>query len=492
MVEARGYDAERAPFNQREIMKRVSYHHNKPRSSGRILVLVVLAVLVAGGLTLRRQLRLPPPPTITLTSDLPGVGRRTTVTVKVSDPHGGIQRVTVTGQGAGLQRKVLSDVTLGTDPHSASEAQKQAVVNLVLGRETTPELKPGTLTLDVVVQARGTRLRKMPPVTAQQSLSVRFEPPAVAATSQFIHPAQGGAEVVVYEVGPNTKRHGVRAGSWFFPGSPLPGGGPQQRFVIFGAPYDLDVDEAAAKNAIVLVAEDDLGNRNEVAFLHKWFRRPMGRDVIELQDSLMQKVTSEIYGRTPSLARKGTLLADYLQLNGDLRRANMKELLDLARTTEAAFLWSEVFLPMQNAAVKGSFADRRTYTHAGKPVDTQDHLGFDLASNKQAPVQAPNAGRIALARYFGIFGNCVVIDHGYGLMSLSAHLSTIAVKEGERVTRGKEIGRSGATGLAGGDHLHFTMLVHGLPVTPVEWWDGHWIKDRVALKLGPVLKFTGK
>ncbi|HEY0712861.1 MAG TPA: M23 family metallopeptidase, partial [Polyangia bacterium] len=250
--------------------------------------------------------------------------------------------------------------------------------------------------------------------------------------------------------------------------------------------------EAAAKNAIVLVAEDELGNRNEVTFIHKWFRRPMGRDTIELQDSLMQKVTSEIFGRTPTLARKGTLLADYLYLNGELRRANMAELLALARKTEPAFLWSEVFMPMQNAAVKGSFADRRTYTHAGKPVDTQDHLGFDLASNKQAPVQAANAGRVALARYFGIFGNCVVIDHGFGLMSLSAHLSTIAVKEGDRVTRGQEIGRSGATGLAGGDHLHFTMLVHGLPVTPVEWWDGHWIKDRMALKLGPALKFTGK
>jgi murein DD-endopeptidase MepM/ murein hydrolase activator NlpD len=52
------------------------------------------------------------------------------------------------------------------------------------------------------------------------------------------------------------------------------------------------------------------------------------------------------------------------------------------------------------------------------------------------------------------------------------------------VTKGQELGRSGSTGLAGGDHLHFTMLVQGVPVNPVEWWDPHWIQDRVMRKLG--------
>ena len=475
-------------------MRRASYNQPKGRSSGRIFLVLLLGIAVAAALILRKQLRLPPPATVAVSSDLPGIGRRTVVTIKVSDPSGSITRVTVTGQGAGLSRKVLADTGANVDAADAAAAQgeKEAVVKLVLGKVANPDLQPGTLVLDVVVQGRGTRLRKMPPVLAQQSYQVRFEPPAVAATSAFIHPAQGGAEVVVYEVGPGTKTHGVRAGNWFFPGSPLPGGGPQQRFVIFGAPYDLDVDEAQARNAIVLVAEDDLGNRNEATFIHKWFRRPLRRDVIELQDGLMQKVTGEIFGRTPGLLRKGSLLADYLELNGPLRKSNMAELLALASSTQPAFLWTETFMPMQNAAVKGSFADRRTYSYAGKPVDTQDHLGFDLASMKQAPIQAANAGRVVLARYFGIFGNCVVVDHGYGLMSLSAHLSTIGVKTGDVVTRGQELGKSGATGLAGGDHLHFTMLVHGLPVTPVEWWDSHWIQDRVALKLGPALKFAGK
>jgi murein DD-endopeptidase MepM/ murein hydrolase activator NlpD len=131
------------------------------------------------------------------------------------------------------------------------------------------------------------------------------------------------------------------------------------------------------------------------------------------------------------------------------------------------------------------FAAHRTYLCDGEPVDEQFHLGFDLASVRRAPIEAANDGVVALAGFFGIYGNAVILDHGCGLASLYGHLSSIEVEEGQRVERGQEIGRSGQTGLAGGDHLHFAMLVGGLPVTPVEWWDPHWLRDRVAAKLGP-------
>ena len=88
-----------------------------------------------------------------------------------------------------------------------------------------------------------------------------------------------------------------------------------------------------------------------------------------------------------------------------------------------------------------------------------------------------------LAEFLGIYGNCVVIDHGLGLQSLYAHLSSIGVKVGDTVTQGQELGRSGTTGLAGGDHLHFTMLLGGHPVTPIDWWSQQWVQDRVLRKL---------
>jgi murein DD-endopeptidase MepM/ murein hydrolase activator NlpD len=177
------------------------------------------------------------------------------------------------------------------------------------------------------------------------------------------------------------------------------------------------------------------------------------------------------------------LLKGFLEINGNLRRQNNGTISALAAKTQPTMLWSEAFAPMGNAQVESRFADRRTYFFDNKEIDRQVHLGFDLASLQQAPVLASNAGTVVHADYLGIYGNCVIIDHGLGVQSLYAHLSTMNVKAGDTVTKGQELGRTGATGLAGGDHLHFTMLLQGTPVNPIEWWDPHWMEDRVFRKI---------
>jgi murein DD-endopeptidase MepM/ murein hydrolase activator NlpD len=142
-----------------------------------------------------------------------------------------------------------------------------------------------------------------------------------------------------------------------------------------------------------------------------------------------------------------------------------------------------VFHPFSNNAVESAFADNRTYIYQGKEVDQQTHLGFDLASFTGVPIVAANRGKVVFADELGIYGNCVIVDHGMGVQSLYGHLSSIGVKAGEMVEKEQELGKSGMTGLAGGDHLHFTMLVNGQMVNPVEWWDAHWIQDRILRKL---------
>ena len=94
-----------------------------------------------------------------------------------------------------------------------------------------------------------------------------------------------------------------------------------------------------------------------------------------------------------------------------------------------------------------------------------------------------NAGTVVFADYLGIYGNCVIVDHGLGVQSLYAHLSTIDVKEGQTVDKGQTLGRTGTTGLAGGDHLHFTVLVNGVAVNPIELWSRQWMEDRVFRKI---------
>lgn len=203
----------------------------------------------------------------------------------------------------------------------------------------------------------------------------------------------------------------------------------------------------------------------------------------------MKKVVPKIMARVPSFEDRGDLVKNYVAINSEMRKDNNQKIASLADETRPEFMWSRPFVQMSAQAVS-KFADRRTYLHDGERIDQQDHLGFDLASTRRAPIPAANRGAVVFAGYLGIYGNTVIVDHGYGLMSLYSHLSEMSVEEGDVVERAQTIGRTGATGLALGDHLHFTMLLHGLPVTPLEWWDGHWIEDRIALKLGDALGFA--
>jgi murein DD-endopeptidase MepM/ murein hydrolase activator NlpD len=295
--------------------------------------------------------------------------------------------------------------------------------------------------------------------------------------------AQGGCELAVYRVGDGAVRDGVQAGQWWFPGFPMPGGGKQDRFAFFAIPYDMS--EPGAR----LVAEDAAGNRAEVTFIDKFFPRPPKSDRIELSDAFLAKVVPEIMSQTPEVRDKGNVLENYLEINRSLRAHNAQTIKELAAKSRPEFLWNQVFFMMPNGQVMAAFADHRTYVYQGKEVDRQDHLGFDLAVTAHAPIPAANTGIVSLARYFGIYGNAVIIDHGFGIQSLYGHLASIGVSEGQKINRGDIIGATGQTGLAGGDHLHFTILLQGLPVNPVEWWDSHWIQDRVARKLGPAFHF---
>jgi murein DD-endopeptidase MepM/ murein hydrolase activator NlpD len=166
-----------------------------------------------------------------------------------------------------------------------------------------------------------------------------------------------------------------------------------------------------------------------------------------------------------------------------LRHRNDQTIVDLSRKTAHEMLWKDAFQPLGNAKVEAKFADRRTYMYQGKEIDHQVHLGFDLAVTVHIPVVAANRGIVLHAGDLGIYGNCIVLDHGLGVQSLYGHLSAIDVKVGATVNKGQVMGHSGMTGLAGGDHLHFTMLVDGHPVNPVEWWDPKWMQDRVFRKI---------
>jgi murein DD-endopeptidase MepM/ murein hydrolase activator NlpD len=233
-------------------------------------------------------------------------------------------------------------------------------------------------------------------------------------------------------------------------------------------------------------ARDEAGNATRADLDSKVNPKQFRKSTIPLDDVFLQKVVPAILQNTPDLQVKDAsdLLASYLVINRDLRHQNNETIRTIGRTkTAREILWRGPFRQMMNSAVEAGFADERTYEYKGQAVDKQVHLGFDLASTQNAPIHAANRGTVVFAGFLGIYGNCVIVDHGMGLQSLYAHLSSIGIQEGQTVEMNAELGRSGQTGLAGGDHLHFTMVLHGEFVTPVDWWSSQWIEDRVMRKL---------
>jgi len=316
-----------------------------------------------------------------------------------------------------------------------------------------------------------------------KDLQVRLEPPRVTVLSTFHFVNLGGSEFAIFRVTPDDVQSGVRVGDREYPSYPASGAGittdPALRVAFFALLYD-----QPTSTRIDVFARDAAGNQVVVPLDYKVFPKAYKKSRIEVDDRFLGRVVPAIASTSADeQIPTDDLLAGFLKINDDLRRKNNQYIRDLAKKTSPELLFMDAFQQLGNSAVQAQFADARTYVYKGKEIDQQVHLGFDLATTANAPISASQRGVVVHADDLGIYGNCVVIDHGMGIQSLYGHLSSIGVKVGDKVEKGQEIGRSGQTGLAGGDHLHFTTLVGGEQVTPVDWWSVQWLQDRVLRKI---------
>jgi murein DD-endopeptidase MepM/ murein hydrolase activator NlpD len=316
--------------------------------------------------------------------------------------------------------------------------------------------------------------------TVEQSRSFNLDtkPPRAEVLSNQHYLRQGGSEAVLYRVTEQDCSSGVQVGGNSFLGYPVPQLGDGTHIALFAMAHDQELE-----TPVSLWAADPAGNRSETRFWYKPLPASFRKRRIEITDRFIDSVAPEILSHSPTIEQQNTLLETFLQINRELRSENNQLISDLSKDSRPEPLWSEPFLQLSNSKVESVFADHRTYYYEGKPVDEQTHLGFDLASLARSAVEASNSGRVVFADYLGIYGNCVILDHGLGLFSLYGHLSSLNVEKGQNVSRGESLGRTGQTGLAGGDHLHYSMIVQGVQVSPLEWWDPNWVRLHVMTKL---------
>ncbi len=296
--------------------------------------------------------------------------------------------------------------------------------------------------------------------------------PRISVSTGLTYVRRGGAGVVVYTVGEPSRRDGVEVGDAFFRGYPA----GELRVAFYAVPTD-----APQNPPIRVVAEDMAGNVGKARWPVVVRERRLPSSQVRLPASFLDGKVRDL-AETEGIAYEDPKRAFHV-INTEVRARNEAAIREALAESAPERLWEGSFEQLRNSKVTSQFAEDRRYLVGGEPVSEATHFGYDLASTQAAPITSAAAGRVAFADELGIYGNCVLVDHGLGVGTLYGHLSRLDVEPGEEVARGDRLGLSGATGLAGGDHLHFAILVGGVYVDPLEWWDPKWVRDNVDARL---------
>ena len=427
-----------------------------------ILVAVLVAGLVAAAIHFRARFE-SQPPQVRLIPDANVVGNAP-LEITVADAGSGLKSLSIR----------LGETSIAAEQFASPVAEKKVSVALA----KLPGVKEGPATLRIV--ARDASLWgwfKGNETVVQKQIAIDLTPPTIELVADDRYISFGGAGALVYKTSDDAVTTGVRLGRHFFPG--FPGqikNKPDHRLVFFAHPYDTPPGTRA-----VLVSTDTAGNTREMPLVYELKDVKYRKSTLTLSDRFLQNTVSAL-ARDPAV-RQGSAKDLFVAVNKNLRKENEDRITAVTKKASPSMLWKGAFTQLSNSQVEANFADLRTYVYNGEVVDTAYHLGYDLSVTKRYPVEAANSGTVVLAEDLGIYGNTVILDHGLGLFTLYSHLSAIDVKVGDRIAPKQILGRTGETGLAGGDHLHYGVYLHGVAVLPVEWWDGKWINDNIAPKL---------
>jgi len=442
----------------------------------RFFIIFAVVVMAAAGVYLGYFSLESTPPVIRIETSPETVGRDFLLAVDVEDSRSGIRTVAVSlVQGektVDLEPEVyqMIDWWSGTGVHQVSLQWDIRPMELGLsGGEamlrvtaTDASLKNGF---------RGNRR------VWEREIIIDITPPVIAVKSLVHNIRIGGAGLVSYRVSEPVVKTGVWVDDLFFPAYEKKGGGEGFYTSLLALPY-----LGGKPERIFIEAIDRAGNSVKTGFPHRVLPRARKVDRINISDGFLKRKMPDFMVRYPEFT--GSLKAVFLQINRELRQKNNEEISGYCKKSVSEILWEGRFLTLPRSAFMAGFGDERHYFYKGRKIDKAYHMGTDHASVAHAKVPAANTGTVVFTGYIGIYGNSVIIDHGQGLFSLYSHLNDIMISSGEHVKKGDIIGLTGMTGLAGGDHLHFGMLINGVFVDPREWWDNKWIQDHILANIG--------
>lgn len=434
---------------------------------GRGVIYVLLAAIVVGGgfFVIPRFEWHKPQIKITPDSETLGLG---SLQIEVTEQGTGLKSFSATLNSGG------TDYPLAAEQYGEPTLQKKLTVAL---SSKLAGLKEGPAVLRVSARDNSLwNLFRGNETVLLKNLTIDITPPTLELIADDRYVNFGGVGMIVYKPSADTVTSGIKVGNYFFPGYKGQIQSQPEHYVAFFAhAYNVGEDERAA-----LIATDKAGNTRELRLAYTLKNVKYKKSTIQIsEDFLRNKVTPLV---TDVSTRQGSAKDIFVKVNKALRKENEDKIKSITEKSTPSKLWDGAFSQLSNSKVEANFADARTYVYKDEEIDQAYHLGYDLSVTKHYPAEAANHGVVAFVGDLGIYGNTVIIDHGLGLFTLYSHLSSTDVKVGDKVKQEQPIGKTGETGLAGGDHLHFGVYLHGVAILPVEWWDQKWIKDNIQPK----------
>jgi murein DD-endopeptidase MepM/ murein hydrolase activator NlpD len=372
---------------------------------------------------------------------------------------------------------VLSDgeksVILGQGPLPDNTKEQSLLVKYPKGKVLNSKAKQFTLKVSVTDNSMWNMMEGN---TAQRTLTINvdYKRPNVniLANSRMIN--QGGSALVVFQAeDDNMDKLYIEANGNKFKPQPYKKEGYYAALIA----WPFKDDSFSAK----IIATDLAKNKRitRIPFYHKNPRYKTS--YIKASDNFIDGKITDLASSDPEYATITDRLEKLKAINETMRLSNEDMIHKLSKNVSDEILdsWKmKKFYPLKNGQKVASYGDHRYYYYKKKDniVSESYHVGYDLASNSMANIKTSNAGKVVFAEENGIYGNMPMIDHGLGLYTLYGHCSQLLVQAGDEVVAGEVIAKTGKTGLALGDHLHFGVVIQGIEVRPVEWFDQSWIR----------------
>ena len=443
------------------------YRGHKRKSRSKLVILLLLFIIVIGGAgyiyTAPEFERTPP--TIEHSGKL-FWNKKDPIKILLRD-NSGLKYYKVT-LSDGTKTTIVAQGVL-----SALPKRKKILINYPKGSGLNPKRKELLLTVTATDKSKW-HFMEGNSITKTLKIKVDYKRPNVnvVANSRMIN--QGGTALVVFfATDENLKQLYVNANGHRFKPQPYKKEGYYATLIAW--PFTDENFDAK------IVATDIAGNRSEVhiPFYHK--NPSYKTSKIRATDAFIDGKITDLASSDPDYAQIEDRLRKLKAINETMRLKNEALIHKLSKHVSEKRIdaWQiKRFYPLKNGKRVASFGDHRYYYYKDKEhiVSESYHVGYDLASTKMADVIASNPGKVVFADENGIYGNMPMIDHGLGLYTLYGHCSQLLVKEGDEVHAGQVIAKTGMTGLALGDHLHFGILIQGIEVRPVEWFDSKWIE----------------